>query len=154
MTAASDDAVLRYIERRAMDRRILGWEKAVLFLDGGWVGWTSVSESDAKATTADELVRRRRTPGQPWCPWLGPDVSVAADIELQAFFTVVPDDGWRRLATSIRRNPKIVVREWREIGARLLAAAAGAPSPRQPRPQAPVLTFAARGPGRRSLPSM
>lgn len=154
MKPAPDDAVARYVERRAMDRPVTGWVKLARFVGDDWAAWMCVSENEAKEAPAAEFPHRIRTPGQPWCPWLGPDVSVAADLTLQAYFAVVPDDGWPRLATSIRRAQRRTVAEWRETGARLLAAAAGAPPPRSPRPRAPVLTFAARGPGRRSLPTI
>jgi hypothetical protein len=139
--------------RRAIDRRVTGWVKLAQFV-GDWAAWACVSEAEAKSAPADEFAHRIRTPGQPWCDWLGPDISVAADLVVQAYFATVPDDQWPRLATAIRRDQRKTVAEWREAGQRLLAAAAGAPPPRQPRPHPIALAFTTRGPGRRSLPVM
>lgn len=154
MRPATDDAVARYVERRSMDRPLTGWVKLTQVIGNDWAAWQIVTEAEAKAAPADAYAHRVRTPGQPWCPWLGPDVSVAADLTLQSYFVTVPDDQWSKLATAIRRDQRKTVAEWRETGARLLAAAAGAPPPHHPRQQAPILMFRERGPGRRSLPSM
>ncbi|WP_284542375.1 hypothetical protein [Pleomorphomonas sp. T1.2MG-36] len=147
-TPASDDMVRIYVGRRASGRPVSGWERAVLFLDGGWVGWTTITESDAKNSAPDELVRCRRTPSQPWCDWCGSNMSVARDIELQAFFTTIDDDAWPRLAIAIRNSQKRTVTEWRAAGARLIAAATK--DRRYPASPASRL-FRARGIGTRSL---
>lgn len=154
MTVATDDAVRLYVERRAMDRPVTEWVRLAQFVGDDWAAWMWVSEVEAKSAPAEAFAHRIRTPGQPWCRWLGPDVSVAADLTLQSYFVTVPDDQWSKLATAIRRDQRKTVAEWRETGARLLAAAAGAPPPHHPRQQAPILMFRERGPGRRSLPSM
>ena len=126
---ASDDLVRIYVSRRASGRPVPGWEKAVYFLpptpDGlpGWIGWTSITEAEAKSAPPDDLVRRRRTPGQRWCDWCGPNTSVSDDIELQAYFVTINDDEWPHLSIAVRRSQRQAVAAWRASGARLIAAA-------------------------------
>lgn len=147
---ATVNSVLRYVSRRALDRRIMGWERVAIILDGGdkpaWVAWMTISEEEARQWDPPEHIRRIRTPAQPWCAWLGADTSVADDLPLQAFFATVPDDGWPRLAATIRYHQHRTVADWRATGERLLAATRGAPA--APGPYAGA--FSRRGTGRRS----
>ncbi|WP_051228241.1 hypothetical protein [Pleomorphomonas oryzae] len=151
---ASDDMVRIYVNRRASGRPVPGWEKAVYFLpptpDGlpGWIGWTTVTESEAKNSGRDDLVRRTQTPAQRWDDWLGPNMTVADDLEMQAFFATVPDDEWPRLAIAVRRSQRQAAAAWRAAGARLIAAATR--NRRDPASPASNL-FRERGTGRRSL---
>ncbi|CAI9400160.1 hypothetical protein ANOBCDAF_00427 [Pleomorphomonas sp. T1.2MG-36] len=145
---ASDDMVRIYVGRRASGRPVPGWEKAVLFLPGNWIGWTTITETEAKQADPDELVRCRRTPAQRWDDWLGPNMTVADDIELQAFFATVPDDEWPRLAIAVRRSQRQAAAAWHAAGARLIAAATR--NRRGPASPASSL-FRERGTGRRSL---
>jgi hypothetical protein len=150
---ATDDLVRIYVNRRASGRLVPGWERAVLFLPTaagkpGWIGWTTITEAEAKNSAPDDLVRCRRTPGQRWCNWLGPNMSVADDIELQAFFATVPDDEWPRLAIAVRRSQRQAAAAWHAAGARLIAAAT---SDRH-HPASPAASlFRERGTGQRSL---
>lgn len=151
---ASDDMVRIYVNRRASGRPVPGWEKAVYFLpatpDGlpAWVGWTAITESEAKQADPDDLVRRTRTPGQRWCDWCGPNTSVSDDIELQAYFTTIDDDDWPRLAIAMRQSQRQAAAEWRAAGTRLIAAVTRAR--RGPASPASNL-FQKRGAGTRSL---
>lgn len=145
---ATDDMVRIYVGRRASGRPVPGWEKAILYLDDGWVGWTTITESDAQNSGPDDLVRCRRTPSQPWCEWLGPNTCVANDIELQAYFATVADDEWPRLAIGVRHSQRQAAAEWRAVGAHLIAAVTRARSGTASRASN---LFRERGTGRRSL---
>lgn len=145
---ASDDFVRIYVSRRANGQTVSGWEKAVLFLDGGWVGWTTITESEAKHASDGDLIRCRRTPSQRWCEWLGPNTSVADDLELQAYFATIADDEWPRMAIAIRHSQRQAVAEWRAAGVRLIAAATR--DRRGPASRASKM-FLKRGSGPRSL---
>lgn len=149
---ATVNSVLRYVSRRAYDRRVLEWKRVVVLLDGGgekptWAAWTSITEEEARQWEPTKHVRRVRTPAQRWCPWLGADTSVADDLPLQAFFATVPDDEWPRLDAAIRYHQHRMVSDWRAAGGRLLAAVSGAPTELGPYTKA----FSLRGTGRRSL---
>lgn len=144
--AADDDLVRLYVSRRAADQRATGWVKLAQRIDGDWAAWMSVSEAEARAAPLEDYAHRVRTLGQPWCEYLGPNTAVADDAELQAFFLTVDDDRWPRLSTAIHHDQRQAISDWREAGARLLAAAAG----RSHASPASSL-FLERGTGRRSL---
>lgn len=145
---ADDDMVRIYVSRRASGRPIPGWEKAVLFLDNNWIAWTTITEAEAKNSAPDDLVRRRRTPSQPWCDWCGANTSVADDLEMQAYFATIDDDAWPRMSIAARRSQRQAAAEWRAAGARLIAAATR--DRRGPASPASGL-FRQRGAGTRSL---
>lgn len=134
----------RYVLSRANGSECTGWTRRVDIGDG-IVAWVWCSELEAKLIPATDT-KRVRTPGQPWCRWLGTDVSVASDLVLQAALQAVGDDGWAALAAEARRSPSALLIRLTAEGRRLLDAATARPT-RGPLHDA----YVTRGRGRRSL---
>lgn len=106
----------RYVNRRArgdVHNEYVRYDPGI----GAWL------LCDQRTAWAHERWRRIRHRGQPWCPVLGRDATIAKDTALQAFFETVMPDEWRRLELEVSRRPMRCLREWREQGNRLIQAA-------------------------------
>lgn len=115
-------ALRRYVRDRAAGRVAAEYARADR-VDGiaVWIGChaSNVDRLDGKN------YRRIRIPGEPWCPVLGRDTSIAGDRELQAFFTLTEAESdphtWTQLYAEVTRNRLAALRRWRSRGRAILA---------------------------------
>lgn len=154
MTADPDfiRALKRYVRRRARGRPAAEWEMVAYVEPNEEREMTTVWWREATAVEAGAVRHSRslRTKGEPWCPWLGRDLSVALDRNVQAYFETVGDDlsAWSRLSLDVHRHPSRTRDTWTRKGRRIRSSIAkGAMSINVPL----AARFARRGDGRRSL---
>lgn len=85
--------------------------------------WVASDEADAHGRCDGKNFRQVRRPGMEWCRWLGPDTTIAADHELQAFFELHASEGhdWNRLLMEVSRNRRQVLRGWQRRGREAVA---------------------------------
>lgn len=99
--------------------------------------WSYLSSDIGAWVRADETTARRhehrrriRMEGRPWCDVLGHRTDVADEQALQVYFLTIQPDQWPRLAFAAAIAPTRCLREWREAGARLIAAVESGIEPR------------------------
>lgn len=154
MTADPDfiRALKRYTRRRATARPAAEWEVIAYVEPEDEAGHSAVwwREAGAVEAASTKQARQLRTEGEPWCRWLGCDLRIALDGDLQAYFVTVGDDlsAWSRLRLDVHRHPSRSLDAWKRKGRRIRSAVGrkGASI------DAPLAArFARRGDGRRSL---
>ncbi|WP_185984820.1 hypothetical protein [Aureimonas mangrovi] len=154
MTADPDfvRALKRYARRRAAGRPAAEWA-VVAYIEpedeaGNSAAWWR--EAGAVEAAATKQARQLRTDGEPWCRWLGRDLRIASDRDLQAYFVTVGDDlsAWSRLRLDVHRHPSRTLDTWTRKGRRIRSAVSKGAVPTD----IPLAArFARRGDGRRSL---
>lgn len=115
-------ALRRYLSARARGRPYPEKVRLVILPgdtdDGGKIGaWIEPSSAPADARS-----RQLRHPGMPWCPYLGRDMSIASDHQLQAYFATIEDDQdeWSILLRQCQKNRHKALRALQHRGYEIL----------------------------------
>lgn len=119
---AVSHALRRYIVARAAGRVAAEYARAD---DIGSIGvWYGCDVPKGERIDGKKY-KRIRIPGAPWCRYLGRDVSIASDPDLQALFEVLEGgpDGWTWtiLKGEVTRNRMKALRSWRSRGREIRA---------------------------------
>ena len=139
-------ALRRYVVARASGREHAEWARWEPEAKG-WVGCTEIEAQGHPSY-------RVRTPGMPWCSFLGRDTTIAEDAELAAYFEahVEPGFGFTPLRGQVSRRRRTCLREWKARGRELLDRARELRETPDIKPNARLAEeFAAPGKGLRSL---